>query len=44
LPAETRDYILTIARHPVEDWIGDTEGRLAHEQTREAHTLQLRNL
>ena len=23
LPAETRDYVLTIARHPVEDWIGD---------------------
>jgi len=23
LPAETRDYVLTITRHPVEDWIGD---------------------
>jgi hypothetical protein len=22
LPAETRDYVLTISRHPVEDWIG----------------------
>jgi Transglycosylase SLT domain/SPOR domain len=24
LPAETRDYVLTITRHPVEDWIHDT--------------------
>ena len=23
LPAETGDYVLTITRHPVEDWIGD---------------------
>jgi hypothetical protein len=23
LPAETRDYVLTITRRPVEDWIGD---------------------
>jgi hypothetical protein len=23
LPAETRNYVLTITRHPVEDWIGD---------------------
>jgi Transglycosylase SLT domain/SPOR domain len=23
LPAETRDYVLNIAGHPVEDWIGD---------------------
>ena len=23
LPAETRNYVLTVARHPVEDWIGD---------------------
>jgi hypothetical protein len=23
LPAETRDYVLIITRHPVEDWIGD---------------------
>jgi Transglycosylase SLT domain/SPOR domain len=23
LPTETRDYVLTITRHPVEDWIGD---------------------
>jgi hypothetical protein len=23
LPAETRDYVLTITRLPVEDWIGD---------------------
>jgi hypothetical protein len=23
LPAETRDYVLTITRHPVQDWIGD---------------------
>ena len=23
LPAETRDYVLTITRHPVEEWIGD---------------------
>jgi Transglycosylase SLT domain/SPOR domain len=23
LPIETRDYVLTIAGHPVEDWIGD---------------------
>jgi Transglycosylase SLT domain/SPOR domain len=23
LPAEIRDYVLIIARHPVEDWIGD---------------------
>jgi hypothetical protein len=23
LPAETRDYILIITRHPVEDWVGD---------------------
>jgi hypothetical protein len=23
LPAETRDYVLTITRHPVEDWTGD---------------------
>jgi hypothetical protein len=23
LPAETRDYVMIIARHPVEDWIGD---------------------
>ena len=24
LPAETRDYVLTITGHPVEDWIGDS--------------------
>ena len=23
--AETRDYVLTVARHPVDDWIGDNE-------------------
>src|ERR1700731_482829 len=23
LPTETRDYVLTLTRHPVEDWIGD---------------------
>jgi soluble lytic murein transglycosylase-like protein len=23
LPAETGDYVLTITRHPVQDWIGD---------------------
>jgi hypothetical protein len=27
LPAETRDYVLTITRHPVEDWIGDAAGK-----------------
>jgi len=26
LPAETRDYVLSITRRPVEDWIGDAAG------------------
>jgi len=29
LPAETRDYVLKITRHPVEDWIGDAAAETA---------------
>src|SRR5215471_14551468 len=27
MPAETRDYVLNIAGHPVEDWIGDAAAK-----------------
>jgi hypothetical protein len=33
LPAETRDYVLTIARHPVEDWIGDAAAETIADST-----------
>src|SRR6202047_1231394 len=33
LPAETRDYVLTITRHPAEDWIGDAMAETITDST-----------
>ena len=33
LPAETRDYVLTITRHPAEDWIGDAVAETITDST-----------
>jgi hypothetical protein len=33
LPAETRDYVLTVTRHPAEDWIGDAVAETITDST-----------